>query len=161
MNALVLYESKYGNTEHVAEAIALVLQESVQTRLATVADVGSCAEALRGVGLLVVGGPTHRHGMSVLLHEALAELDERGLEGVKAATFDTRMHGPRLVTGSAAVRLARILRRHGAWVVVPPASFFVEASEGPLDGCELDHAREWARDVLRAVGIHPREHALI
>jgi hypothetical protein len=46
-------------------------------------------------------------------------------------------------------------------VVVPPASFLVEASEGPLDGCELEHAREWAREVLIAVGIRPREHAAI
>ncbi len=161
MNALVLYESRFGNTEHVAEAIALVLQESVPTRLATVADVEDCSEALRGIGLLVVGGPTHRHGISVLLHKALKELDEHGLEGIKAATFATRMHGARIVTGSAAVRLARFLRRHGAWVVVPPASFFVEASEGPLDGCELDHARAWAREVLLVVGIRPREHALL
>jgi flavorubredoxin len=161
MNALVLYESKFGNTEHVAEAVALVLQESMPTRLATVGDVESCTEALRGIGLLVVGGPTHRHGISMLLHEALAELDEHALEGVKAAVFDTRLHGPRIVTGSAAVRLGRLLRHHGAWVVVPPASFLVAASEGPLDGCELDHAREWAREVLIAVGIRPREHAVI
>jgi flavorubredoxin len=161
MNALVLYESKFGNTEHVAEAIALVLQESIPTRLATVADIGDCREALRGIGLLVVGGPTHRHGISTLLHEALAELDEHALDGVRAATFDTRLHGPRVLTGSAAVRISRLLRRHGAWVVVPPASFLVGASEGPLDGCEVDHAREWAREVLTALGIRPREHALV
>ena len=159
MNALVLYESKYGNTEHVAEAIALVLQESVQTRLATVADVESCSEALRGVGLLVVGGPTHRHGISTLLHDALTRLGGDALHGVKGATFDTRLHGPRIVTGSAAVRLAKILRRHGAWVVVPPASFLVQTSEGPLDGCEIDHAREWAHEVLQAVGIRPPSYA--
>jgi len=159
MNALVLYESKFGNTEAVAEAIALVLQGSVHTRLAEVDEVDDVDEALRGVSLLVVGGPTHRHGISTLLHDALTRLGGDALHGVKGATFDTRLHGPRIVTGSAAVRLAKILRRHGAWVVVPPASFLVQTSEGPLDGCEIDHAREWAHEVLQAVGIRPPSYA--
>lgn len=153
MNALVIYESRFGNTEAVAEAIALVLQESLQTRLAEIDEIDDAAEELRGVGLLVVGGPTHRHGISTLLHEALAHLDDDSLAGIKAAVFDTRLHGPRFVTGSAATRLAKLLRRHGAWVVVPPASFLVQAAEGPLDGCEVDHARDWAREVLHAIGI--------
>ena len=155
MNALVLYESKFGNTEAVAEAIALVLQGSLHTRLAEVDEVEDLAEALRGISLLVVGGPTHRHGISTLLHETLTRLGDDALHGVKAATFDTRLHGPRIVTGSAAVRLAKVLRRHGAWVVVPPASFLVQTGQGPLDGCELDHAREWSHEVLQAIGIRP------
>jgi hypothetical protein len=146
MNALVLYESRFGNTERVAEAIALVLQESMPTRLAAVADVEDCAVALQGVSLLVVGGPTHKHGVSTTL---------------KAANFDTRAHGPRVVTGSAAVGLERFLRKHGAWIVVPPASFLVGATEGPLDPGELEHARAWTFDVLRAIGVRPKEHAAV
>ena len=153
MNALVLYESKFGNTEKVAEAIALTLQETVSTRLTAVGDVEDCADALRGVSILVVGGPTHRHGVSSVLRETLACLGDRALDGIRVATFDTRLHGSRLVTGSAAVRLARLLRRHGAWVVAPPASFLVEGGEGPLDEGELEHARAWAGEVLQAAGI--------
>ena len=33
MNALVLYDSKFGNTERLAEEIALALQEELSTRL--------------------------------------------------------------------------------------------------------------------------------
>lgn len=161
MNALVLYESRFGNTERVAEAIALVLQESMPTRLAAVADVEDCAVALQGVSLLVVGGPTHKHGVSTTLKETLACLADHALDGVKAATFDTRAHGPRVVTGSAAVGLERFLRKHGAWIVVPPASFLVGATEGPLDPGELEHARAWTFDVLRAIGVRPKEHAAV
>lgn len=156
MNALVLYESKYGNTEKVAEAIALALQESLPTRLAAVAEIDDCAEALAGIQLLVVGGPTHRHGVSPVLRETLACLGGRALDGIRVATFDTRLHGPRVVTGSAAVRLARLLRHHGAFIVVPAASFLVESGEGPLDGGELEHAQAWAREVLQALGVRPR-----
>jgi flavodoxin len=153
MNALVLYDSQFGNTERIAEAITLVLQEVLTTRLGTTTEIGDCAEALHDVDLLVVGGPTQAHGVSPNLKPSLECLGERSLHGVRAAVFDTRLHGPRFVTGSAAVRLARMLRRRGAWIVVPPASFIVGGREGPLDAGEVDRARAWAREVLRAVGI--------
>lgn len=158
MNALVLYESRFGNTERVAEAIALALQEAVPTRLAAVEEVTDCAEALRGIDLLVVGGPTHAHGISQQLRSAMECLDERALHGIRVAVFDTRIPGPRLVTGSAAVRLARLLRRRGGWLVVPPANFIVEGREGPLEPGEVEHARAWAVEVLHAVGIRVHEH---
>jgi flavodoxin len=153
MNALVLYDSKFGNTERIAEAVALALQEALPTRLTAVDGVEDCSEALVGVDLLVVGGPTHAHGMSEPLRDPLRCLGDRSLLGMRAACFDTRVHGPRLATGSAAVRLERLLRHRGAWVVVPPQSFLVQGREGPLDDGELEHARTWAREVLHAAGV--------
>jgi hypothetical protein len=44
-------------------------------------------------------------------------------------------------------------------VVVPPASFLVQGAEGPLDGCEVDHAHEWAREVLQAIGVRTPVYA--
>jgi flavodoxin len=159
MNAIVLYDSKYGNTERVAEAIALTVQEALATRLASVEEIGDCREALQDADLLVIGGPTHKHGMSDPLRATLDCLGERSLDGVRVAVFDTRVHGARIVTGSAAVRLGRLLRRRGAWLVVPAASFIVDGTTGPLHEGELEHARAWALDVLRAVGVRPRDGA--
>ena len=153
MNALVLYDSKYGNTERIAEAVALAFQEALPTRLTAIDDVDDCTELLTGIDLLVVGGPTHRHGISDALRESLSCLGEHALDGIRVAVFDTRAHGARVLTGSAAVRLARLVRRHGAWIVVPPASFVVQAVRGPLERGELEHASEWAHEVLQAVGI--------
>jgi flavodoxin len=158
MNALVLYESRFGNTERIAEAVALALQEAIPTRLAAVEEVTDCVETLRGVDLLVVGGPTHSHGISQRLQDAVACLDEHSLDGIRVAAFDTRIPGPRLMTGSAAVRLARLLRRRGGWLVVPPVNFIVEGREGPLGSGELEHARAWATEVLHAVGVRVHEH---
>ena len=153
MKALVLYDTTFGNTEHIAEAITLTLQEALQTRLASVSDARDFEAALVGIDLLVVGGPTQRHGISDPLKARLAQLGDRGLDGLRAAVFDTRLRGSRLVTGSAAARLATILRHHGAWVVVPPASFLVGGREGPLRDGELERARELARQVLSAAGV--------
>lgn len=153
MKALVLYDTTFGNTEHIAEAITLALQEALQTRLVSVTEIGDLEAALTGIDLLVVGGPTQRHGISDPLKAHLAQLGDRGLDGLRTAVFDTRLRGARLVTGSAAARLATLLRHHGAWVVVPPVSFLVGGREGPLHDGELEHAREWARQVLSAAGV--------
>ena len=62
MRALVVYESMYGNTHTVAEVIGKVLLDFGEARVVAVHDASS--EMLDGVDLLVVGGPTHAHGMS-------------------------------------------------------------------------------------------------
>ena len=80
---------------------------------------------LAGVDLLLVGGPTHAHGASAPLKEALRALPRGSLAGMRAATFDTRFRMSRLLTGSAAAAAASLLRRAGARTVAPPESFFV------------------------------------
>src|SRR5438045_2722421 len=62
MRAVVIYESMYGNTHLVAEAIADGLRSGADATVLAAHD--SDAEALTDVDLVVVGGPTHVHGMS-------------------------------------------------------------------------------------------------
>ncbi|MDX5309965.1 MAG: flavodoxin domain-containing protein, partial [Rhodococcus sp. (in: high G+C Gram-positive bacteria)] len=58
MRALVVYESMFGNTRHVAEAVARGLGSAVRTVPVTQAH----EENLSDYDLVVVGGPTHAHG---------------------------------------------------------------------------------------------------
>ena len=65
MDVAVVYESLFGNTRLVAEAIAAGIREADPTARVSVtrtdaAKLGEVAEA----GLLVVGGPTHMTRMS-------------------------------------------------------------------------------------------------
>ena len=62
MGALVVYESMFGNTKAIAEAVA----EGLATRMrAEVVEVGSApAHVGREIALLVAGGPTHAFSMS-------------------------------------------------------------------------------------------------
>src|SRR3954454_11484676 len=62
MRALVVYESMFGNTRAVAEAIAEGLMESCPTTVSVVGAVKR--EDVEWATLLVVGGPTHTWGMS-------------------------------------------------------------------------------------------------
>jgi hypothetical protein len=114
MRAVVVYESMFGNTHVVADHIAAGLRTTMD--VATVAVDGVTPDALDGVDLLVVGGPTHVHGMSSHKSRSSAadmtakpdsglELDPDAegeglrewfhqlpeLSGVRAAAFDTRI----------------------------------------------------------------------
>jgi hypothetical protein len=165
MRAVVVYESIFGNTRAVAEAIAEGLRERVEVDLRPVGEAGT--DACAGADLLVVGGPTHVHGMTSERSRegAVAEARTRGLEtpdlaqvgpglrawldglrrvgDAQAASFDTRMHGPKLLTGSAAGSIGRRLKADGYPLLAEPESFVVQHTEGPLGEGERERARAW------------------
>jgi hypothetical protein len=164
MRALVVYESMFGNTEAVAKAIAEGLSTQADVALVEVSTAPTVVDPQ--VALLVVGGPTHAHGMStpdsradasrragdqlvshgVGIREWLAAIPDASAMGV-AAAFDTRIHGPGILWGSAAKAMAKPLKAAGYRLVVPPESFLIGGPTGPmfdrlLDG-ELERARAW------------------
>ena len=63
------------------------------------------------------------------------------LEGV-TVMFDCGMH-----MGYADAVLAKMLVKKGGQLLEPTAGFFVEESEGPLAGGELERAVEWAKSI--------------
>ena len=167
MNVLVVYESVYGNTHAIADAVAAGARERGAD--ATVQHV-SAAPATPPVDLLVVGGPTHMHGLTSDLSRRLAAdaakedghpLDSAAAEGpglrawlrelgdgsvARAAAFDTRADKAAALTGSAARGIGRRLRHRG-WKVVSRESFLVDDSEGPLAHGELERARAWGAQL--------------
>ena len=124
MRALVVYDSIVGNTEAIARAIAVRLEATGPVRLSAAADAVPLHVA--GVDLLVVGGPTHRHGVSEAMQTFLDGVPRGALRGMAAAAFDTRYPGARWLTGSAAVEIARVLKKKGARLVAGPESFFMQ-----------------------------------
>jgi hypothetical protein len=168
MNALIVYESMYGNTRVVAEAIADGLGTDWTTTVRPVHEAGAVPD---DVELLLVGGPTHMHGLSSAWSRKMAAsaakedaaklapgaTEEPGLRAwlrdlprrsdAQAAAFDTRGDARAAVTGSAARGIARRLRHHG-YDVVGIESFLVADAEGPLEDGELDRARAWAAGLV-------------
>src|SRR4051794_18397537 len=135
MRALVVYESMYGNTHEIADRIG----EGLRTVLD---DVGvlpiedAPPDVVAAADLLVVGGPTHVHGMTSERSRTAAvdaatkddalELDpdapgpglrswfdESAVDGRATAAFDTRIDAPVFLTGRASRGIARRLRKHG------------------------------------------------
>ena len=156
MRILVAYDSAYGNTETIARSIADALAASGTVEVRSVAEAAPVDAA--AIDLLVVGGPTQRHGASPALVAWLGGLPADGLGGVRAAAFDTRYRMAKLISGAAGETVARWLRRAGCVLVVPPESFFVEQDAPPegqerrhelehLEPGEVERAAEWARGL--------------
>jgi hypothetical protein len=170
MKVLVVYESMYGNTHEVAEAIGEGFDTGAEVTLMPVS--AEAAEMVTDTDLLVVGGPTHVHGMSRKRTRAAAMetaakdpdveadpaapgpglrawlKDLRVKPSLPAAAFDTRTKGPQFLTGSAAKGIASRLERVGCAVIVEPEGFVLEDGNGPLLPGELDRAQEWAGEIL-------------
>jgi flavorubredoxin len=65
MDVAVVYESMFGNTHEVAEAIAAGVRDANPTARVAVLPVAEAeADAVARAGLLIVGGPTHMRGMT-------------------------------------------------------------------------------------------------
>lgn len=168
MRALVVYESMFGNTRAIANAIA----EGLATRMEVeTVEVGAAPMTVPdSVDLVVVGGPTHAHGMTKPesradsarragdrlvsrgsgVREWLAAL-RGGSARVAAVGFDTRIKGPGFLWGSAARGVDKELHRLGFRVVMGPESFLVGGPTGPLfdrlEEGEVDRARSWGEAI--------------
>jgi hypothetical protein len=166
MRAVVVYESMYGNTHLIADAIGTGLGQGFDVTVVPVAEADKAVVA--DADLVVVGGPTHVHGMSRsstrkgavdTAAKADGELTlEPGADGpglrewldalgkcrphAKAAAFDTRMAAPAAITGRASKGVGRELRHHGFELVTEPESFIV-TKENHLVAEEGDRARMW------------------
>ena len=172
MKALVVYESMYGNTHLIAEAIGDGMRDRADVIVVPVGE--ATAAVLQDVDLVVAGGPTHAHGLSrpesrtaavkaAEKPESTLEVDPDaegpglrewftaiGDHAMKAAAFDTRFDLPAAITGRASKGIARSFRKHGFTVVAEPESFFV-TKQTHLEPDEEARAREWGAGLVASM----------
>jgi hypothetical protein len=176
MKAVIVYESMFGATREVAQAVAEGLAAtSVDIEVSVVNVNETDAAAVAAADLLVVGGPTHVHGMSRPESRAEAAIwaddPERSLtlepqapgigvrewletlaesDGRYSAAFDTRADFPRILSGAASGAIHKGLHRRGYRDIAGAASFLV-SKDGPLEHGERDRARGWGEEIARAL----------
>jgi flavodoxin len=158
MKVLIVYDSYFGNTEKVAQAIGDAFRPQAEVEVLRVAVVKP--EQLAGLDVLIVGSPTRAFSATPPVKQFLGSIPRDSLDGVKVAAFDTRIAveetGPRflallvLVFGYAAEPIANRLQRKGGELGAAPAGFIVEGSEGPLREGELQRAADWAKQIVAA-----------
>ena|SRR5206468_1273397 len=165
MRSLVVYESWFGNTQRIAEKVAAALAPESEVEVVSVDDT---PRSPFDFDLIVLGAPTHIHGLSSERSRkgAIEQRGDAGEPGMGArgwidqlppcfgacmAVFDTRAHKPELLVGSAAHGMARRVQLRGYKLAVEPESFFVEGTEGPLEEGELERAWEWGRALASEV----------
>lgn len=175
MHVVVAYESLFGNTHEIAEAIAegaRTARPDSEVSCVPVAEAGP--DVVASADVLVVGGPTHMHGMSSGMSRrmGLSAEEKKGVEahpadsaaegpgvrdwfrtlpkaagGHRAAAFDTRADSR--LAGGAANGIARALRRHGFDLLAEPEGFIIEDAAGPLREGERTRAVAWGADLVR------------
>jgi flavodoxin len=161
MNTLVVYDSQFGNTEQIAQAIAGTLHAFGQAQAVRV-DPAHPLE-LQGVDLLILGCPTQGFRPTPVMLSFLGTVSNQSLSGLTVACFDTRFRG-RLWKHSAAQHMAGQLHTMRVEPLVPPESFFVKFTKegkGPLLAGELERAASWALDIhqhYEELQPHPAVH---
>ncbi len=156
MTVLIVYDSVFGNTEQVAQAMGEALKSQGDVKTLRVGNVKP--EDVANVNVLIVGSPTRAFQPTPAIKKFLKRLPR--LHEVKVAAFDTRIslddiHSRILLPlvklfGYAAKPMADRLVKKGGQLTMPPEGFFVGDSEGPLKDRERERATEWARRVMTA-----------
>lgn len=166
MQALVVYESLWGNTAAVADAIVRGFgpgARALHTDEAT-------PDVLAGVELVVAGAPvlgfrlpTEQMRESVranpgkapappdLSHPSLRSwLDALPPGKGCCAAFDTQVKGP---FGKAAPAIVERLTEAGYAAIARPQGFIVVGRYGPLREGELERAEAWGRSLRAALAV--------
>jgi hypothetical protein len=174
----IVYESIFGNTRTVAEAVAEGLHGSRPDAAIFVRAVAQAPyDRVAGADLLVVGGPTHilrmttartrRTGLQALSKnsgdEPASPAGDAGatVDGVREwlRNLPAARSGQQaaafdtrlgsLLAGGAAKTISRRLRDRGYEIMVDPRGFVVEGNEGPLRPGEEQRARLWGVRLAR------------
>jgi hypothetical protein len=176
VHTLVLFESMYGNTHAIAKAIGEGAYSAGTVMVIPVHEAS--VDVVTWADLVFVGGPTHAHGMSTEASrraafaaaghsdgwsEVAIDANAEGpgvrewLDGVsdgngkRAIAFDTRVLGPALITGRAAIAIDKALRARGFRVVAKPESFMLDTHQRLRFG-EVDRARAWGKRMAGSLG---------
>ncbi len=152
MKVLIVFDSYFSNTEKIARVVAETLAASADVETVKITDFAF--EKVAGHDLFILGSPTRGFNASEPTKAFLKSIPQGGLQGLKAAVFDTRINPDTIKNfifrfivkrgGYAAEKMATALTQKGAVLAVEPEWFIVKESEGPLAEGELEHASRWS-----------------
>jgi len=157
MKALIIYDSVFGNTGKVAQAIGETISKQYPDQSQTLQVDVVKAEYIQGLDLLIVGSPTRSFRPTPAVNEFLKSLPRNHLSGIKVAAFDTRIwlntidsSALRFIVdkgGYAASKIVKALQKKGGNLVSDPEGFLVIGDQGPLKEGELERAEDWANQL--------------
>ncbi len=162
MDAIVVYESLWGNTAEVARAVAEGLGPGARALRTDEVDAGGrggrrahrrrrprvrlqalVAEDARRHPPEPGQGPRPGPLLPAAAHLARGVARRRGW----AAAFDTQVRGP---FGKGAPEIGKQLEAKGYVCIAEPEGFVVKGSQGPLKQGEAERARAWGERARRA-----------
>lgn len=152
MKGIVIYDTSYGNTKRIAEAIAETLKESgIEVDLFYVKDVKKLSA--KNYSFLVLGSPTKFGTMSLAVRFFLGKVKSGEWMNKSFAAFDTE--NPENVERSqaenkewsAAEKIAEKLRDKKMNQILPVLKAIVFGQKGPLKEGEIERTKDYARQL--------------
>jgi flavorubredoxin len=128
--AVVIYDTKFGNTEKIARALSEGMKNEgllVDCLKTDAVDPSKLGE----YNTLAVGAPTQAFRISEPMKRFLRKLERVDLRGKKGFAFDTRLKSR--FAGSAANGIEKKLKELGLTIIRDYASAIVGGTEGPLE----------------------------
>ena len=161
MKALVVYESLWGNTRAIAEAVAEGIgpdAKAVPTDGVSAAELADAELVVAGAPVIAFSLPSEQARRNIEQSEAGAPrapdlshpsmrswLDELPHGNKRAAAFETRIWwSPRGATGDIEKRFTSA----GYRLVAKAGKFVVKDKYGPLRDGEIERAKAWGRELV-------------
>ena len=166
MNVIVVYESHWGNTAAVANAIAVGFgpdARAVATDEVSRTDVAEADLIVAGAPVMAFNLPGDRMLATLaddkkapvpadVSHPSMRSwLDRLPAGHGRSAGFET---GLRWSPGGATGAIGRKLEQAGFKRLAKSHRFVVTGSYGPLRDGELERARRWGSELAGAIGAH-------
>jgi flavodoxin len=126
MKAIVIYDTRFGNTEKVAKSLEIGLKEAAGIQAAICMNARDVSvDSLIEYDLICIGAPTEGFTASRSIKEFLARLKAVKLAGKYGFAFDTKLDSR--LSGSAAKYIEKELINRGFKIIVPRQSAIVFA----------------------------------
>ena len=161
--SIVIYDSRFGNTKIIAEALERGLEESeIETTCVDAKKVN--VSLLKCYDLICIGAPTEEFTASVAIKQFLDKLqnEQPDLQGKFGFAFDTRV-APGIL-GSAARPIERDLKKNLKMTVIAPHQTTIVTSirkHGAIVGAELKEGEEKKfEEIGRSLGSILRQSSI-
>ncbi|HKT22334.1 MAG TPA: flavodoxin domain-containing protein [Nitrososphaerales archaeon] len=139
LRACVVYDSRYGNTEKVANSLGSGLRGAgIETACFNAKYVPP--DSLKQYDVVCVGAPTEWLTASKPMKAFLDGLRGQDLSGRFGFAFDTKLDRP--LSGSASRLIERELKRLGLQIVAPHESATVYLENGSVRGAWMKEGEE-------------------
>jgi flavodoxin len=148
--ALLVYESKYGNTKRIAEAIAEGIRQAGDIECKLVVPAEAQPDELLRYDAILFGSPNHMQEPSRGVTGFIDRAASVDLRGKLSAAFDTYMGANK---GVAVGKLQRKIREklRGLKLVAEGFSAEVKSRTGPLVDGEIPRAQQFGLNVGHAI----------
>lgn len=144
MKVIILYDTKYGNTEKVAKAISEGMKEVGFGEVTVKSGSETTPQELREAGVWIFGSPTHIGTTTRNFKRLIRWMKKERPVGKKGVAFDTRLEKSRR---GASDKLVHVMQALEIEILDGPFYFRVKDVKGPLITGELEKATTLGRKL--------------